>query len=72
MMTDKEINAFADAFRNNVASMSHEKVVAFVVMLNAGNTDFPEFSFYYTSIVDALGMWHAGARFALTEIAEVL
>jgi hypothetical protein len=72
MMTDKEIKAFADAFVNNVASVPYETVIAFVVMLNAGDTDFPEFSFHYTSIVDALGMWHAGARFALIEIAEVL
>ena len=71
-MTNKEVLAFADAFVNNVGSLPHEKVVAFVVLLNLGDTDFPEYSEHYTTIVDALGMWHAGARYALTQIAEVL
>jgi hypothetical protein len=70
MMTDKEIIAFADAYGRNMAYASRDEVIKFVTLHNLGET--PEYSGNYISIMDALGMWFAGGRYALTEIAGVL
>lgn len=70
MMTDKEIEAFANAYQNNMAYASREDVIRFVTLHNLGET--PDYSGDYTSIMDALGMWFAGQRFALVEMSEEL
>ena len=69
-MTNKEIEAFADAYQRNMAYASREEVIKFVTLHNLGET--PDYSGDYTSIMDALGIWFAGQRFALAEIAGVL
>jgi hypothetical protein len=70
MMTDEEIIAFADAYGRNMAYAPREEVIKFVTLHNLGET--PDYSGDTISIMDGLGMWHAGARFALTKIMEDL
>jgi hypothetical protein len=66
MMTDKEILAFVDAYGVNMAYASRDEVIKFVTLHNLGET--PDYSVDYTSIMDALGIWFAGQRFALIEM----
>jgi hypothetical protein len=70
MMTNKEIEMFADAYQRNMAYASREEVIKFVTLHNLGET--PEYSGDTISIMDALGMWFAGSRYALQQISEVL
>jgi hypothetical protein len=70
MMTEKEILAFADAYQHNMAYASREEVIKFVTLHNLGET--PDYSGDTISIMDALGMWFAGSRYALQQISEVL
>jgi hypothetical protein len=70
MMTEQEIQKFADAYANNVACVSRDKVLEFVRAYNEGI--LPDYSSDYTTIMDALGMWFAGARYALQQMSEVL
>jgi hypothetical protein len=70
MMTEQEINEFADAYQQNMAYASREEVIKFVTLHNLGET--PDYSGDTISIMDALGMWFAGSRYALKHISEVL
>jgi len=64
MMTSQEQEAFVDAYTFTVAEVPRERVIDFVSRYSAG-ADI-EYTGDYTSIVDALGMWHSGIMFALT------
>jgi len=60
-MTSIEQAAFVEAYDNNVATAPHDYVVQFVARREAGE-DMP-YCEYYTSIVDALGVWHSAKLF---------
>ena len=64
-MTPKEQSAFVDAYANNVASVPSDRVADFVARYESGED--VEYSGDYTSIVDALGVWHDAMKFAITK-----
>jgi len=66
-----DYNVFAVDYRRNVGSASPQTVSQFIERLKddmEGEVDhdalYEEFSENYTSIMDALGMWEAGAAHA--------
>lgn len=65
-MNTVEQAAFVEAYANNVASAPSDYVADFVARYSSGE-DMP-YCEYYTSIVDALGMWHSAIRFNLEEL----
>ena len=60
-MNKLEQAAFVEAYSNNVANAPRDYVADFVERYESGE-DMP-YCEHYTSIVDALGMWHAGTRY---------
>jgi hypothetical protein len=60
-MTPLEQENFVDAYANNVADAPREYVADFVARCEAGE-DIP-YGEYYTSIMDALGVWHSAKLF---------
>jgi hypothetical protein len=62
-MNKQEQAAFVAAYCDNVGSALEDYVADFVTRLESGE-DMP-YCEHYTSIVDALGMWHAGIRYQL-------
>ena len=60
-MDKLEQAAFVDAYGRHVASASSDHVADFVARYESGE-DMP-YSWDYTSIMDALGMWHAGKNY---------
>lgn len=65
-MNTVEQAAFVEAYANNVANAPSDYVADFVARYNSGE-DMP-YCEHYTSIVDALGMWHSAIRFNLEEL----
>jgi hypothetical protein len=65
-MNKSEQAAFVAAFCDNVASLPEHIVEGFVSAYENGD-DVSEYSEHYTSIMDALGMWHAGVHFQLSK-----
>lgn len=63
-MNKQEQAAFIDAYCANVGSAPDHIVEAFITDYENGD-DVDEYSDYATSILDALGMWHAGIRYQL-------
>jgi len=64
-MDKKELNSFIDAYCSNVCDYSRDHVTRFMyAYLNDDNLSGYD---GYTSIVDALGMWHEAMRYALTK-----
>jgi len=63
-MNKQEQAAFVAAYCDNVASAPHDYVVDFIARSESGE-DMP-YCEHYTSIVDALGMWHSAIRYQLT------
>lgn len=64
MMNLEEQTAFLDAYAENVADASRECAAEFLRRyLNGEDIDYTS---DYTSIMDALCMWHSAYRFALT------
>ena len=61
-MNELEQKAFVEAYANNVASAPSDYVADFVARYYSSGEDMP-YCEHYTSIVDALGMWHAGTRY---------
>lgn len=66
-----DYNVFADDYRVNVASAAPHIVTRFINRIKddmEGNVDhdalWDEFGEDYTSIMDAMGMWEAGAAHA--------
>jgi hypothetical protein len=64
MMTPAEQTAFIDAYAFNVADAPREIVADFVARYVSGEEI--KYSHDYTSIMDALGVWHSAMMFALT------
>ena len=64
-MTQEEQAAFVKAYSNNVAHHPDSLVANFVSRYEAGED--MDYSFEYTSIVDALGMWHDAIRWKLEQ-----
>jgi hypothetical protein len=62
-MNKQEQAAFVAAYCDNVASAPHDYVVDFIARSESGE-DMP-YCEHYTSIVDALGMWHSAIRYQL-------
>jgi len=60
-MTPTEQAYFVDAYANNVADAPREYVADFVARCEAGE-DIP-YGEYYTSIMDALGVWNSAKSF---------
>lgn len=65
-MTPIEQKAFVKAFENHVNNIDITEVEDFITKLNNGEEIRYSSSKHYTIIVDALGMWHEGVKFALT------
>ena len=63
-MNKLEQAAFVTAYANNVADAPREIVEAFVTDYENGD-DVEEYKQYYTSIMDALGVWHSAIRYQL-------
>lgn len=63
MMTPAEQTAFIDAYAFNVADAPREVVADFVARYVSGEN--MDYSSDYTSIMDALGVWHSAIMFAL-------
>ena len=64
-MNKEEQAAFVAAYCGNVGNAPPEYVEQFVARYESGE-DMP-YCEHYTSIVDALGMWHAGISYQLTK-----
>ena len=62
-MNKQEQAAFVAAYCDNVASAPRDYVVDFIARSESGE-DMP-YCEHYTSIVDALGMWHSAIRYQL-------
>ena len=69
-MKQDERKAFANAYANHVAHISADKVMEF---LDLYYTDEDKLygSENYTSIVDALGIWHEAIKWKLTQLKEL-
>lgn len=63
-MNKQEQAAFVAAFCDNVASLPEHIVTAFITDYENGD-DVSDYSWEYTPIMDALGMWHAGKTYQL-------
>lgn len=62
-MNKQEQEAFINAYSANVACAPDDYVADFIARYESGE-DMP-YCEHYTSIVDALGMWHSGIRYQL-------
>ena len=62
-MNEKEHAACVEAYANNVSGIDEKIVADFVARYESGEDI--DYSWEYTSIMDALGMWHAAIRFNL-------
>jgi len=65
-MNKSEQAAFVAAYCGNVGNAPDHIVEAFVADYENGD-DVSEYSEHATSIMDALGMWHAGVHFQLSK-----
>jgi hypothetical protein len=64
MKTDEQ-NAFVNAYGQNVAMVADADVADFVRRYAAGEDI--DYSGDYTSIMDALGMWHSAIKWQLEQ-----
>jgi hypothetical protein len=64
-MNTLEQAAFVRAYSTNVAMVDDNHVIDFVRRYNLGED--MQYSGDYTSIMDALGMWHDAIKFQLTQ-----
>jgi hypothetical protein len=67
-MSPQEIEAFVDAYCNNVASLPRELVADFVPRYEAGEDI--DYIGEHTGVMDALGMWHDAIRWQLQQTKE--
>jgi hypothetical protein len=65
-MNIEEQKAFVKAYSNNVAHNPDELVADFVARYESGEDI--NYSYEYTSIIDALGMWHDAIKWKLNEL----
>ena len=66
-MTPAEQAAFVDSYQHNVAHHPKSVVADFVARYEAGED--MDYSFEYTSIMDALGMWHDAIKWKLEQLS---
>jgi hypothetical protein len=66
-MTPAEQAAFVKSYGNNVAHLADSVVADFVARYEAGED--MDYSFEYTSIMDALGMWHDAIKWKLEQLS---
>jgi hypothetical protein len=64
-MTTDEQKAFVEAYADNVAMVADADVADFVARYVAGEDI--QYSGDYTSIMDALGMWHRAIKWQLEQ-----
>jgi hypothetical protein len=64
-MTLEEQKAFVVAYSRNVASVPTDRVAEFIRRYEAGEDI--EYSNDYTSIMDALGIWHDAIGWSLSK-----
>lgn len=64
-MTQDEQNAFIEAYSRNVAMVPADKVADFVRRYEVGEDI--DYSGDYTSIMDALLMWHDAIKWSLSK-----
>jgi len=62
-MNKQEQAAFVDAFASNVSGIDDKLVADFVARYESGEDI--NYSWEYTPIIDALGMWHSAIRYQL-------
>jgi hypothetical protein len=65
-MKQEEREAFAEAYANHVAHLNADKVMEFLDLYYS-DEDKLYGSENYTSIVDALGMWHEAIKWQLMQ-----
>lgn len=70
MMTQAEQTAFIDAYAYNVANAPREVVEDFVTRYVNGEDI--NYSSDYTSIMDALGVWHSAMSWSIKQNKEAL
>jgi hypothetical protein len=70
MMTNEEQQAFVEAYGRNVAEVSDAKVVEFVRSYALGED--LDYSSYYTSVMDALGMWNEGIKWQMQQARKAV
>ena len=63
-MNKEEQAAFVQAYGFHVCEAPQKIVEAFITDYENGD-DVDEYKEYYTSIMDALGMWHSGIRYQM-------
>lgn len=69
-MTHNEQQAFVKAYDEHVGEIGMEFVADFVSKCNEGAIIPSHWA--HTSILDAMGMWHEGVKFALTNMKDKL
>jgi hypothetical protein len=67
-MSPQEIEAFVDAYCNNVASLPANLVTDFVTRYESGEDI--DYCGEHTGVMDALGMWHDAIRWHLQQTKE--
>jgi hypothetical protein len=70
MMTNEEQQAFVEAYGRNVAEVSDAKVAEFVRSYALGED--LDYSSYYTSVMDALGMWNEGIKWQMQQARKAV
>jgi hypothetical protein len=65
-MKPHEIDAFLEAYSNNVASLSDDLVRDFVTRYESGEDI--DYCGEYTGVMDALGIWHDAIRWNLSQL----
>ena len=68
-MSPAEQLAFVKAYANNVASCPSDRVADFVARYVADED--MDYSHEYTSIMDALGMWHDAIKWKLEQLSAL-
>jgi len=69
-MTNEEQQAFVEAYGRNVAEISDAKVAEFVHKYALGED--LDYSSYYTSVMDALGMWNDGIKWQMQQARKAV
>ena len=67
-MKPHEIEAFLEAYSNNVASLSNDLVRNFVTRYESGEDI--DYCGEYTGVMDALGIWHDAIRWNLSQLQK--
>lgn len=66
IMKPHEIDAFLEAYSNNVASLPDDLVRDFVTRYESGEDI--DYCGEYTGVMDALGIWHDAIRWNLSQL----